>query len=74
MIETTAQAMAAVDEIKQLTGWPDAEIARRAGVNRATIHRIRTGKMKFPGYDTRGAISSCLVYARGLKPKMEQST
>ena len=67
MIETTAQAVAAVEEIKRITGWPDAEIARRCDLNRATIHRIRTGAMKFPGYDTRQALSSCLIYARGIK-------
>lgn len=72
MIETTAQARAAVDEIKRLTGWPDAELARRAGVNRATIHRIKTGEMKWPGADTRKALTSCLIYARGLKPVMEE--
>lgn len=67
MIETTTQARNALDEIKLLTGWPDAEIARRAGLNRATISRIKNGSMKFPGYDTRMALANCLVYARGIK-------
>jgi len=67
MIETITQAIAAVEEIRALTGWPDAEIARRAGVNRATINRIKTGKMKFPGYETRLALANCLVYVRGIK-------
>lgn len=68
MIETTKQAMAAIEEIYELTGWHDSEIARRAGFNRSTIHRIRTGKMKFPGYKTRKALTGMLIYARGLRP------
>lgn len=67
MIETTKQAQNAVVEIASLTGWNDAEIARRTGVNRSTISRIRSGNMKFPGYDTRLALASCLIYARGIK-------
>jgi transcriptional regulator with XRE-family HTH domain len=67
MIETSSQAESAVAEIKQRTGWTDAEIARRVGVNKSTIHRIRTGKMVFPDYSTRLALASTLIYARGIK-------
>jgi transcriptional regulator with XRE-family HTH domain len=71
MIETTAQALAAVDEIKQLTGWPDAEIARRTGLSQGTLNRIKTRKMKWPSVDTRKAIAEVLIYARTIKPTMQ---
>jgi len=66
MIETKRQAQAAIAEIRELTGWTDAEIARRAGVHKSTIGRIVTGKMSFPGYDTRLALVNILIYARGI--------
>jgi transcriptional regulator with XRE-family HTH domain len=71
MIETTAQALAAVDEIIELTGWPDAEIARRTGLSKGTINRIKTKKMKWPGVDTRDALAECLRYARTISPRMQ---
>jgi predicted DNA-binding protein YlxM (UPF0122 family) len=71
MIETTAQAQAAIAEIGRLTNWPDAEIARRADVHRATMHRIKSGAMKFPGYKTRLALYDLLKYARSLTDEVE---
>ena len=48
MIETGKQARNAIKNIKKLTGWPEAEIARRLDVSRQTVALIRKGVTKNP--------------------------
>ena len=71
MIETTAQARSAIFEIVELTNWPDAEIARRIGVHRVTLHRIKSGEMRLPEEKTRASLYECLKYARNLTDRVE---
>jgi transcriptional regulator with XRE-family HTH domain len=71
MIETMAQAVSAVEEIAERTGWPYAEIARRSGICKGTMRRLRNGEMKWPGVDTRRGLTECLIYARNIKPTMQ---
>lgn len=40
----------AVIEVQQATGMTDDELARRCGVQRATISAIRRGQTKNPSY------------------------
>jgi transcriptional regulator with XRE-family HTH domain len=40
----------AVQEIQQATGMTDEELAKRCGVQRATISAIRRGQTKNPSY------------------------
>lgn len=67
MLETRPQITDALDEIQSITEWPDAEIARRAGLHRATISRIRSGVMKWPGAETREKLGILLLKARELR-------
>jgi transcriptional regulator with XRE-family HTH domain len=71
MIETRVQAVSAVDEIAELTGWSYAEIARRSGICKGTMRRLRTGKMKWPGEDTRRGLTECLIHARNIPARIQ---
>ena len=67
MLETKTQVTSAIREIKKLTGWNDSKVASEAGINKATVSRLKSNKARFPELDTREAIYKVLIYARGLK-------
>lgn len=63
MIETTRQAVEALEEIKSLTGWTNGRLAAKLSMPPSTVHRILK-KESDPTTKTMGAIEKELKRVR----------
>lgn len=70
-IEKADDFLKALEEIKHITGWRDAEIARRAGIDKSTITRLKLDGGRQPSPRAKSAIYDVLLIARGLNQKTE---
>ena len=46
MIISTPQAIKAINEIKELTGWTDGAVARKAELHSMVVHKLMSGETK----------------------------
>ena len=47
-------------ELRLARGWSQAELARRAGLDVATVSRLETGRRKNPRLETLGSLAKAL--------------
>ena len=73
MIETKKQATRALQQIQKITGWSQREIAKRSGVNHATISRIlaKATTNVLPTESVRTSIYELLLVAKAIPVNAE---
>lgn len=67
MIETKNQAVKALTEIKDKTGWSLRMIASKSAIHYATISRLDSGYTGMPNEKTRQGLFNLQMQVRGME-------